>query len=377
MYVGRILAVGKTDTPFVAYRVSSRSAPNRVCHLENNTASVRLKPGVESNSPYTSYNCIRLAGDTTVVGNGTHTDTIIDLLNAGKDPETAISQALKKMGYEKDDFNTPRIAGAIQGGIGYIGTIRKDGLEVDSFQLESGYARIIATYELDKLTTKNYEFTGSTPSELARHIYDGAFFATLEKPICSCAWQKNYAVYNPIIVQQARKLLHEMITDQKVLDHSEAVRHKALSVLKDLSTHSPSQPPAQAAQNADKSLIEIGSLLHDIGRSKSHGITHALLGVEIAEQRDLSTEIVDIIRNHIGAGLDPDQSKQLGLPQVDFNPKTIEQKIVCYADLLVFGDQILPYSEAIKKYEEKHGPTSAYVSKIKKLHNSLYEAHSL
>ncbi|NIM06307.1 MAG: IMP cyclohydrolase, partial [Armatimonadetes bacterium] len=33
MYVGRIVAVGKTSRPLVAYRVSSRSFPNRVARI--------------------------------------------------------------------------------------------------------------------------------------------------------------------------------------------------------------------------------------------------------------------------------------------------------------------------------------------------------
>ena len=33
MYVGRIVVVGKTTQPFVAYRVSSRSFPNRVARV--------------------------------------------------------------------------------------------------------------------------------------------------------------------------------------------------------------------------------------------------------------------------------------------------------------------------------------------------------
>ena len=53
-------------------------------------------------------------------------------------------------------------------------------------------------------------------------------------------------------------------------------------------------------------------------------------------------------------------------------PKTLEEKIVSYADLLVFGDEAVGFEEAIKRYEKKY-PNSPYLSKIKKLHDELQQ----
>ena len=38
---------------------------------------------------------------------------------------------------------------------------------------------------------------------------------------------------------------------------------------------------------ADEKLVEAGALLHDIGRSRTHSIFHAVEGVKIAEQLGL------------------------------------------------------------------------------------------
>lgn len=87
--------------------------------------------------------------------------------------------------------------------------------------------------------------------------------------------------------------------------------------------------------NADVKLVEASALLHDIGRSKTHGIRHAFEGGKIAKKFGLPESIVKIIEKHIGAGLSVDEAKKLGLPEKDYIPKTLEEKIVCHADSLV------------------------------------------
>jgi len=87
--------------------------------------------------------------------------------------------------------------------------------------------------------------------------------------------------------------------------------------------------------NADVKLVDASALLHDIGRSKTHGIRHALEGGKIAKKLGLPKSIVKIIERHIGAGLPADEAKKLGLPEKDYIPETLEEKIVCHADSLV------------------------------------------
>ena len=79
----------------------------------------------------------------------------------------------------------------------------------------------------------------------------------------------------------------------KVINHCKAVTYVAVKI-------------AEKA-NADVVLVEASSLLHDIGRCKTHGITHAVEGVRIAKELDLPKSIVKIIEinsngdaNHIG-----------------------------------------------------------------------------
>jgi uncharacterized protein len=113
----------------------------------------------------------------------------------------------------------------------------------------------------------------------------------------------------------------------------------------------------------DLSLVSIGAMLHDIGRSKTHGIRHAIEGAKIAEERGFSLEVVRIIERHIGAGLNAKEAEKLGLPKKDYIPKTLEEKIVAHADNLVDG-----VDETIK---ELNGKNKEAAKKMIKLHKEL------
>jgi len=198
VYVGRIVAVGKTDKPFVAYRVSSRSFPNRVARItEQGVAIQPLDPEDIKRNPYIAYNCIRVSPKGVVVSNGTHTDPIFEKLEAGVQPDVALQQVLTEMGYEKDDFNTPRIAGVVTDTVGFIGTIRADGLEISSFELTENSCHVICTYEMDRVESKSHPFVADSPEDAAKYVVDGGIFKDLELPICAAAWMGSLAVYNP------------------------------------------------------------------------------------------------------------------------------------------------------------------------------------
>ncbi len=100
---------------------------------------------------------------------------------------------------------------------------------------------------------------------------------------------------------------------------------------------------------ADVELVEPGALLHDIGRSKTHGIRHAFEGAQIAKKLGLPESIIKIIERHIGAGIPRDEAEKLGLPPRDYVPETLEEKIVCHADNLVDNCKLQNVEVEIKR----------------------------
>ena len=194
MYTGRILSTGmNTDgKPFVAYRVSSRSFPNRQCLKFENRAAIVPKEGFEKDiyeNTYITYNCIRIVRDMAIVSNGSHTDVIADKIALGMNIKDAIAYSLLTMDYEKDDYNTPRIAAAVTSTDNedeyecYIGIVNDNKILVE--QVPYGEAAFISTY--GSQVPDKVDFEAKTSEEAAKYIFDEGTFADYEKPVTSSA----------------------------------------------------------------------------------------------------------------------------------------------------------------------------------------------
>ena len=105
--------------------------------------------------------------------------------------------------------------------------------------------------------------------------------------------------------------------------------------------------------NIDIDLVFAGGLLHDIGRSKTHGIFHAVEGARIAVNNGLDKKLVNIIERHIGAGISEKEAVDLGLPAKDYMPLTLEEKIVAHADNLVSGTRVESLDELVARLRKK------------------------
>lgn len=84
----------------------------------------------------------------------------------------------------------------------------------------------------------------------------------------------------------------------------------------------------------DMELAGRGALLHDLGKAKTHGIEHGRICAELGREAGLLQAITDIMEKHIHGGLTPDEAKELGLPVKDYTLKSLEERIVIYADRL-------------------------------------------
>jgi uncharacterized protein (TIGR00295 family) len=153
------------------------------------------------------------------------------------------------------------------------------------------------------------------------------------------------------------ELLKKTGCSDNVVRHCKAVRDVALKIAK--------------RTDADVKLVEAGALLHDIGRSKTHDIFHAIEGVKIAQKLGLPQSIINIIERHIGAGISKVEAKKLGLPPKDYIPKTLEEKIVCHADNLIDKYERQNIEDAIERaLNEDH---KEYGERLLKLHKELSE----
>ena len=198
MYVGRIVAVGRNreGRAAVLYRVSSRSFPNRLAQAGPAEALILPRPGHEGDmrkNPYIAYRCGRIVGDVAVLTNGSQTDAIAEKIASGMTIRDALASVLLALDYEKDDYCTPRIAAVMraQSETGWLGVVRRDGVEVREVPLPPGRLAYLATYEINSIDPARTDAFDIASAEAgARHVVDGGVFATLTHPVTSvCALQ--------------------------------------------------------------------------------------------------------------------------------------------------------------------------------------------
>ncbi|WP_423792941.1 IMP cyclohydrolase [Methanocaldococcus indicus] len=192
MYIGRFLVVGKTKegNNFLAYRVSSRSFPNRIAKIFGNSISIIPKNLDEIfKNPYICYNCIKVVDNVVVGSNGSHTDFIAEKLHYGY--RDALASVLLSMDYEKDEYGTPRIAGIVDKDRCFLGYVKEDSIRVAKFNLkESGIGYYLGVYNSCKITKKQkIEVPYNSAEEIAEYILN---YKDFEHPVaCGVALIKD------------------------------------------------------------------------------------------------------------------------------------------------------------------------------------------
>lgn len=154
------------------------------------------------------------------------------------------------------------------------------------------------------------------------------------------------------------EILKKEKTPENVIQHSIAVYKKAMTI-------------ATNFENANKDLIKKGALLHDIGRSRTHGIKHAVVGAKIVKDYEYPLEVQNIVERHIGAGINEAEAVKLGLPKKSYIPQTLEEKIVAHADNLISGTKEVDVDFNIAKLRRKLDEPEENIKRLIQLDNEL------
>ena len=160
--------------------------------------------------------------------------------------------------------------------------------------------------------------------------------------------------------EQALQLLRENQCSEKVINHCKAVTELALETANVLK---------ERGLKIDFALVEIGALLHDIGRSKTHTVHHAVVGAEIAKSARLPDSVVSIIKRHVGGGITASEAEKLGWSKDVYFPITLEEKIVSYADKLIEDSKRAPIDVTIEKLSGELKYEAA--ERVRKLHEEI------
>jgi IMP cyclohydrolase len=150
-----------------------------------------------SKNPYIAYRCLRLWENVAVVANGTQVDMILERVEDGMRPMAAIALSLLAYGYERDELDTPRLAGVVQEDKAWLGIVKRGEIRTKEFLLAEGQALMVATYE--KTEFEPVAIAGKSAAEIARACFE----LPLERPVCAAAAMASgdgfeLAVYNPV-----------------------------------------------------------------------------------------------------------------------------------------------------------------------------------
>lgn len=156
-------------------------------------------------------------------------------------------------------------------------------------------------------------------------------------------------------------VLEDLKCSPYVIEHSEAVLKKAL--------HISSKFDANMDLNLD--LVKSGAILHDVGRSRTAGIRHAVVGALILKQHGFPRKIIKITERHIGAGISKEEAVLMGLPAKNYLPTSLEEKIVAHADNLIHGTREVSLEFVIRKWKKKMGNDHPSLDRLRKLHQEL------
>ncbi|MCW4030904.1 MAG: TIGR00295 family protein [Candidatus Bathyarchaeota archaeon] len=160
--------------------------------------------------------------------------------------------------------------------------------------------------------------------------------------------------------KRALQILRENQCSENVINHCKAVMKIALETAKDLK---------ERGFRIDIALVEIGALLHDIGRSKTHTVHHAVVGAEIAKSLGLPDSVILIIKRHVGGGITAREAEKLGWPKDVYIPLTLEEKVVSYADKLIENSKRAPIGTTINKLSGEMRYEAA--ERVQKIHEEI------
>jgi uncharacterized protein len=163
-----------------------------------------------------------------------------------------------------------------------------------------------------------------------------------------------------LLREEALELLRRAGCSREVIEHCLAVERVATKLAGEISKF----------REVKLEEVRIGSLLHDIGRSRTHGIQHGVEGGKILRQMG-AEEFARFAENHLGAGIPAGEAEKLGLPKRDFLPSTLEEKIVTYADKLVMGREFGPIERDLEAFWAEHGEAHTALERLRRLHEEI------
>ncbi len=163
--------------------------------------------------------------------------------------------------------------------------------------------------------------------------------------------------------KEAYEILERYVIPRKVMDHSIEVKYNSRAIGIQL---------LRFGNEIDLDLIEVGGLLHDLGRSKysiEKGYSYDQDFHEYETGKILTElgykEFGEMLRCHPLGGLTKEETKLLGFPEaVDLIPTNLEIKVICIADKIRFWNGIDTLPQKINDLKTNKRLQQRYFDKV-------------
>ncbi|GAB4319563.1 MAG: TIGR00295 family protein [Promethearchaeota archaeon] len=165
---------------------------------------------------------------------------------------------------------------------------------------------------------------------------------------------------------EAKNLMRGLGIPKHIMVHTSAVAKYAVGLARKLYEVS-----------VDLRVVEIGGILHDIGRCKTHDLSHAMVGGEILRNLGFDPRLARVAETHLLGGITKREAIQAGLPErfhADYLPTTLEEKLVCLADKHFAGRHKVSLEQRFAKWFAKWGRTDlllAAYERVKELDEEI------
>ena len=120
----------------------------------------------------------------------------------------------------------------------------------------------------------------------------------------------------------------------------------------------------------DRSFLWSAALLHDIGRHITHDpLLHGVEGYKLLAMLGYEKEAY-ICASHILFGLSAAEAAALGLPDRDFVPRTLEEKLVPLVDYMIDYDKPTTLDRRFLSLRKRNAGNSFFLSRLERAHES-------
>lgn len=146
--------------------------------------------------------------------------------------------------------------------------------------------------------------------------------------------------------EEAIEIMKKLGLPKNIINHELAVMRKARDLAHNITK-----------VEVDIELVKIGALMHDIGRSVLHSMAHGPIGGDIIRKLGFksSEKLARVVERHLLAGISAEEAKKFDLPERNYIPETIEEKLVCFSDKLHSGSRKVTIEKRFQSWIAKHG----------------------